>query len=98
MLTYLYAFIFGYITAKIFSGSHEHVPGPLGSLFIHLNRLKIHIHHWMTGFLAISLLFLFKTFIGKAISQFDIHVIVFFTGIVFQGIIGFKDWKEIVVR
>lgn len=98
MLTYIYAFIFGYITAKIFSGKHEHIKGPLGILLVSIRKIKIHIHHWILGFLFTVVIIFFKAISIDDINSFDLHLISFFIGIMFQGIYEFNDWKEIIEK
>jgi hypothetical protein len=94
----LYAFIFGYLTGKIFSGSHEHIPGPIGSIFIRLKRFRVHVHHWILGFLVITILFLLKSLSDMPFSKLDFSVLYFFIGVILQGIIEFKDWKEVIEK
>ena len=95
----LFALVFGYVTAKVFAGPHEHQRGVFRSLILRYHKLKIHLHHWIMGMLAISFLSAFKLFVQRTeLIELDILFIWFMTGIVFQGIHDYTDWKEIVVR
>jgi hypothetical protein len=96
----LYSLILGYLTAKIFAGPHEHSSGPFGVGFIiPFHKIKIHIHHWITGFFFMTLYVLVKvTLFESDLSEIDFAIIYFLLGIIAQGIIDYRDWRELVVK
>ena len=99
MLENLYSFILGYMTAKVFSGAREHTRGVFKSLILSFHNLKIHLHHWIMGFLFVGIYVLLKTIImNEDLTGFDFLAIYFLIGIIVQGIVDYRDWKEIVVK
>lgn len=98
LLIPLYALFLGYITAKIFAGPHEHTRGIFKALILHFRKLKIHMHHWMTGLIIASIFIIIKLNLKQTLTPYDLGFLWFFIGIIFQGIIDYDDWREIIIQ
>lgn len=93
----LYALVLGYVTAKIFSGPHEHTRGLFKSIILYYRDLKFHVHHWIMGLFAVTLYFVMKVIVlGYTLNIADFAIIYFIIGVIIQGIIDYKDWTKII--
>ena len=97
-MIYFFSFIFGYVTAKVFAGQNIKSSGPFGSLILPFKKIKIHVHHWIMGLLILSAMFLGKSLVGMNFTELDFTAYFYLTGIIVQGIVEYKDWKEVVIK
>ncbi|MDO8663352.1 MAG: hypothetical protein Q7K28_00725 [Candidatus Wildermuthbacteria bacterium] len=85
--------IFGYLTAKFFSGKKTGQSGKLKSLVFDFGDYKIHLHHWLCG-LGVLISVVVLNF-SPPFPQISFG---FLTGFIFQGIISYSDWHKILKR
>jgi len=90
----------GYLAGIIFGGTQEGQPGIIKSVILNLGAWRLHLHHWLTSIIALILI-LVLPFLRK---KYKFHPILFFIiigflgGLIFQGIISYGDWHQILIR
>ncbi len=99
MILIFYSLIMGYLTAKIFSGRCEHEDGLFRSAIFNYKGYSMHLHHWIASILIILIYSSVKiVHLNQQLMDHDRVIIGFFSGICFQGIHDYKDWKEIIKK
>lgn len=99
MLELIFSLVFGYVTAKVFAGPKDYVKGVLNSWIMQYHNFKIHVHHWISALFLMAIYVGFKLILlHVSFNAFDISIIYFLIGIIIQGIVDYKDWKEVIVN
>lgn len=81
--------IIGFLIAKFFAGKKEGEQGRLKSIKFDINKLTIHLHHWLIGLAILALLMSLK-FYNDLVYGLVI-------GIIIQGL-TYKDFYKIIYR
>jgi hypothetical protein len=95
--SFYYSFLFtggivvGYIACKIWC--HAFVNnGKIESIFIDYGKWKIHLHHWIIGFMVLAAVWVIDHFY---LPTFFAGVI---CGIIIQDIYDYNDWHKVIVK
>jgi len=83
--------VIGYILSKLFC--HYFLKnGRVNSIFLDYGNWKIHLHHWIMGFMFLALVWTLDFF----------YLPTFFTGIIIgviiQDIYDYNDWHQIILK
>jgi len=78
--------LFGYLLAQFLSGK-------LNSFVLTIGSYKLHFHHWIMGFVALTLILLYE--ISPLANQLFCG---FLGGVIFQGIFTYSDWHRIFFK
>lgn len=92
-----YSFLFtvgimmGYVLCKMFCHLFVH-NGKIDSVFLDLGKWKLHLHHWIMGFMVLGIVWVIDylylpTFFAGAV-----------VGVILQDIYDYNDWHQIVIK
>jgi len=91
--SFLFSFglILGYLASKAFSW-YLLEKGTVQSVYIDYGKWRIHLHHWIIGFLALFLIWFTAIF---HLSHFSIGLIL---GVIAHDIYDFNDWHRVLIK
>jgi uncharacterized membrane protein len=84
----------GFLLAKYGGGKKEGMQGRVRSIRITLGMYRLHLHHWLicSAVIVIALVRSFYLFFPPEMF------LSFMSGVVFQGIYCYSDWRRIIHR
>ena len=86
----------GYFAGDFFAGETVGQDGRISSILFDIGTFQLHLHHWLISFGV--LLFLFP-FLNKRYEMTSFASLFFFgslVGLMFQGIICYNDWNNVI--
>lgn len=83
--------VIGYVLSKLFC--HYFLKnGRVDSIFLDYGKWKIHLHHWIMGFMVLAIVWVLDYF----------YLPTFFTGVVLgviiQDIYDYNDWYQVILK
>ena len=85
-MLFCFGVIVGYVIAKCFSSK-------TGSIQIPLGKYKIHLHHWLSALIGLSIVIISGTYVF-----FPMFALGFGVGFLLQGIHCYNDWYQILKK
>jgi hypothetical protein len=85
--------ILGYFITKFCSGQEPGLPGKIKSFTFNIGNYKLHLHHWLLGFMILISALSLKFF--PFLPQFSYG---FLGGVIFQGVSCYPDWHKILSK
>jgi hypothetical protein len=87
-----------YSACLIFAGKATYQQGILPSIIFNVSNWQVHLHHWLLSFIVMTF-FLVPMFAKKKINEsLFLFVFGFSLGLIFQGILSYSDWFEIITK
>ena len=85
--------LIGYFLAAFLAGPATKQEGRFKSLIFTIRQYRVHLHHWLLSLTILSLAVLFNFFVITPGIFYGL-----LGGVMFQGIVNYKDWKKIVTK